>query len=109
MTALGAVLDAAAIVGVSGDTNAAEEALVCHRIGARLIADLARQFGMKAPFAPGLDRAAFDEGVQRLSAAGFVLEQDVDLAWRTFERMRSQHIPPLTAMAMRFGETPAAW
>ena len=109
MTALGAVLDAAALTGVSAHQQVAEDALVCHRMGARLIADLARQFGLKAPFAPGLDRAAFDSGIERLAGAGYMLEQDADLAWRTFERLRSQHIPPLSAMAERFGETPAAW
>ena len=109
MAALGAVLDAAALIAVMGHEDAGEHALVCHRMGARLIADLARQFDMKAPLSPGLDCAAFFDALTRLEAAGYKCDRDPNLLWPEFQHLRSQHHPPLTAMTQRFGEPAATW
>lgn len=109
LAALGAVLDAAALLAVMQNEDAGEHAVVCHRMGSRLIADLARQFMIRAPFAPGLDRAAFYAAIERLEAAGYRTDRARELMWPEFGQLRSHYLPPLTAMAQRLGEKAMAW
>ncbi len=109
LTALGAVLDAAALAAVVQHDGAAEHAMLCHRMGARLARELADQFGMHPADTPGLDRAAFIAGLRRLERAGYCPGQDEATAWGQFQTLRAGHQPSLQALTRRFGVAAAAW
>ena len=108
LAALGAVLDSAALVCVMGHEDAGEHARVCHRMGARLADDLARQLALRRPMDEGLDRGAFDAAVARLTAAGYAVSHAED-AWPRFRELHVQHAPALRALAAHFGEQMARW
>ena len=59
LAALGAALDAAALLVALGAESTTEHATLCHRMGARLAADLARQFTLRPSWSPELDEPAF--------------------------------------------------
>ncbi len=106
MAALGAVLDASALLCVLPGEDPCGQAARTHRMGARLIADMARQFGLEAPYAPLVDRATFEAALGRLAAAEYACA-DPGAAWDLFAALRARHAPPLAAMAERFGEVDA--
>ena len=56
----------------------------------------------------GLDRAAFDEACNRLSAAGYVLEP-ADQAWSAFEEARAAYAGRLEVMAAYWATPMNAW
>ena len=59
LAALGATLDAASLVAALTTGGLSEHATLCHRVGARLVADLARQFRLTPRWQAGVDEAAF--------------------------------------------------
>ncbi len=103
LAALGAVLDAAALVAALDHHGAAEHARLCCRLGTRLIKELATQFGLRAPLAPGLTEAAFQEALQELRRAGYAGGPGVEAEWTVFQSARSRYMPPLLALTDRFG------
>lgn len=114
LAALGAVLDAAALVTALGErtaeaSGAAEHAALCHRMGVRLVSELARLFGLASPDGPGLDEAAFQVARERLCAAGYAVGGSDARAWRRFAELRARHDPTLRALCGHFGVSPAAW
>ena len=109
LAALGAVLDAAALVMVMRHKGAAEHATLCHRLGCRLAMELASQFGLRAPRAPALVQEAFLEALAALRGAGYDSGTDDAAAWDALSRLRSHHMPPLLAVADRFGVLEPAW
>ena len=114
MAALGAVLDAAALVVAMDHEDAGEHARVCHRMGARLAADLARQLRLpaardNAPRDHDIDRPTFSAAIARLGEGCYAPPADEDLAWETFHKLHHEHAPALRALAAYFGEQPTRW
>lgn len=109
LAALGAALDAAALVAALGTEGTTEHAALCHRVGARLAADLARQFGLRPRWEPDLEEAAFRAAAARLHDAGFGTRADSAASWERFSALRAEHAPPLAALCARFGVAGARW
>ena len=109
LAALGAALDAAALLTALGAEGTTEHAALCHRMGARLAADLARQFTLRPSWSPQLDEPAFRAAAGRLSGIGFGTRADPDASWQRFSALRAAHAPPLAALCNRFGVTGAIW
>jgi len=109
LAALGAVLDAAALLAALGAEGTTEHATLCHRVGARLVADLARQFKLRPSWNPELDEPAFRAAAARLRAAGFGARVDPEASWQRFSDLRSRHAPPLGALCDRFAIEPPRW
>ena len=114
LAALGAVLDATALIAAMGErtaeaSGAAEHAALCHRMGVRLVSDLVGLFGLPSPAGPGLDEAAFRAARGRLRAAGYAVGRSDAEAWGRFAELRARHEPALRALCDHFGVRPAAW
>jgi hypothetical protein len=109
LAALGAVLDASALLIALDAERGTEHATLCHRIGSRLAADLARQFKLRPDWSPELDEAAFRAAAARLREAGFGVRAAPDASWQRFSTLRAAYAPPLAALSDRFGVEPASW
>ena len=108
LAALGAVLDAAALVAAIRHDSAAEHAILCHRMGVRLATDLTRQFGGHTRRDLMLDRGQFTEAHARLCDLGYPTRDEAD-AWEVFQSFRAAHAGPLKHLDDRFGLQPARW
>ena len=103
LAALGAVLDAAALLDaavVDAPPGARAGAHFFLRTGARLVTDVGDQFRVTA----GTDTRAddrFDEDRHRLAVAGFDLMNDADAARRRFAERRTTYAAALAALADR--------
>ncbi len=102
LAALGAVLDAAALLAALERDAATERAILCHRIGSRLVNDLAATFHCvpTAASAPSKDR--FDEVCDALRRAGYGVEAEA-ATFDSFESLRAQHGPALASLCRHFG------
>lgn len=109
LAALGATLDAACLVAALAKDGISEHALLCHRMGARLAADLARQFRLAPRWQAGVDEAAFRAASRHLSECEIGTETDLAAGWERFSAMRAGHAPPIAALCERFAMTPAPW
>ena len=109
LAALGAALDAATLLTALGAEGSTEHAALCHRMGARLAADLARQFGLHPRWSPELDEPAFRAAAFRLSSIGFGTTADPEASWQRFSTLRAAYAPPLAALCDRFGVAGAGW
>jgi hypothetical protein len=108
VSALGAVLDASALVltcVVDGPTG---EATMVQRIGGHVVEDLATFFGWGQTPVALVERTEFDEARQRLADAGWTL-RDVDTAWDRFVTLRSGYAARLNEMALYWVTPPALW
>lgn len=107
LSALGAVLDACALVLVAIKDVPRGQAELTKRGGAHLVEDISNILGLDGHGAR-VDREEFDEAYAKLAAAGYELV-DADEAWQSFERARSTYAGRLESMA-RYWATPAtAW
>jgi voltage-gated potassium channel Kch len=107
ISALGAVLDAAALVVTTIRGVPRGQAEITKRVGAHLVEDIANILGLSGA-GRSVDLEGFRDVYDRLSAAGYDLEP-IDGAWHTFEHARSSYAGGLEAMAA-FWATPAtAW
>lgn len=104
ISALGAVLDAAALVLTTIRGVPRGQAEITKRVGAHLVEDISNNLGL-AGDGSRVDRDQFDEVYRRLGAAGYDLETE-DEAWRAFERARSSFAGRLEAIA-EYWATPA--
>jgi hypothetical protein len=104
ISALGAVLDAAGLVLTTIRGVPRGPAKLMTRVGSHLVEDVSNYFRLQGDGAI-VDRTAFDHAHNRLAAAGYEVE-DVDIAWRAFERVRGTYAGRLEALA-RFWATPA--
>lgn len=109
LAALGAALDAAALLAALGVEGTAEHAALCHRVGARLAADLARQFRLRPSWSAELEEPAFRAAAARLREAGFGAGTEQGAPWQHFSRLRAEYAPPLAALCDRFGVERASW
>ena len=107
ISALGAVLDSAALVKTTIKGVPAGEADLLLRVGAHLVEDISNYIGR-----PGngstVDRAGFAAVHERLASAGYDLEP-VDHSWRAFERVRGTYARRLEALADYWATPAPSW
>lgn len=104
LAALGAVLDAAALLDATVDEPPPQARAGAHfvlRTGARMIGDMARQFAVRREPDALVDAARFDEHRARLAKAGYALIADRDVALARFQRRRETYAASLVALATR--------
>lgn len=104
LAALGAVLDAAALLDTQVMDPPAEARAGAHfvlRTGTRMLTDMADQFGLdtRAADITGLDR--LDALRERLAAAGYRPSKDADAALARLRERRDSYAPALLALASR--------
>ncbi len=104
ISALGAVLDAAALVLTTIRGVPHGSAKLMTRVGSHLVEDVSNYFRLPGDGAT-VDRMAFDHAHGRLAAAGYDVE-DAERAWHAFVRVRGTYAGRLEALA-RFWATPA--
>jgi voltage-gated potassium channel Kch len=107
LSALGAVLDAAALVLTTIKGLPRGQAELTKRGGAHLVEDIGNIFGLQGDGSI-VDRGEFDEAYARLSRAGYELE-DRDQAWRNFERGRRTYAGRLEALAAYWATPATVW
>jgi hypothetical protein len=104
ISALGAVLDAAALVVTTIRGVPRGQAEITKRVGAHLVEDISNVLRVHGPDG-SVDLDSFRDVYNRLGAAGYDLEP-IEKAWHRFERARSTYAGSLEAMAA-FWATPA--
>jgi hypothetical protein len=97
LSALGAVLDAAALVLTTISDLPRGEAELAKLGGAHLVEDLSN-LGFQGASSDGIDRDSFDIAYRRLAEAGYTLN-DPDVSWERFGRARATFAARLEAMA----------
>jgi hypothetical protein len=105
LAALGAVLDAAALVDSTLDDVAPEVRASTHfvlRTGARALRDMARQFAGTIDETQDIaDRDRFRDHRERLQAVGYAIRADEDRSLATFIERRRSYAYALAALATR--------
>jgi hypothetical protein len=107
LSALGAVLDAAALVLTTVKGLPRGQAELTKRGGAHLVEDIGNILGLHGDGSI-VDRGEFDEAYARLSRAGYELE-DADRGWRNFERARRTYAGRLEALASYWATPATQW
>ena len=107
ISALGAVLDTAALVLTTIRDVPRAQAELTKRVGAHFVEDISNFFGLVLD-GSGVERSEFEEVHERLSAAGYDVEP-VDVAWTAFERARATYATRLEALAEYWAVPAAAW
>lgn len=104
LTALGAVLDAAALLDAAvadAEPAARAGAHFVLRTGARTLRDMAGQFVVDEVKAGPVDEGRFRHHRDRLAAAGYALTDDADAALRRFAEHRGSYGHALLALSRR--------
>lgn len=105
LAALGAVLDAAALLDATVTDATPEARAGAHfalRTGSRLLGDLAGQFGLTPePSLELVDADRFHSHRDRLAVAGYAVVADADVALARFRRRREDYARALNAVARR--------
>lgn len=105
LAALGAVLDAAALLDATVEDAPPQARAAAHfmlRTGARLVQDMARQFTATAPSdARVVDAGRFSADRRRLSDAGYALVDDAEVARGKFAARRDTYAADLAALGRR--------
>lgn len=107
ISALGTVLDAAALVLTTVCEVPRGEAKLFKRVGAHLVEDIFN-LGFRAGEATSLDRSDFDAACDRLEDAGYTLEIR-DVAWPAFKAARATYADRLEAMASYWATPATSW
>jgi hypothetical protein len=107
ISALGTVLDAAALVLTTITDIPRGQAEMFKRVGAHLVEDITN-LGFRHGGADTVDRAAFDAVYRRLAEAGYRLHPE-DEAWEGFARARATYAPGLEAMAAYWAVPSTSW
>ena len=108
LAALGAVLDAAALVKTMSHDGSAEHAVLCHIMGTRLVQELAEQFRLQPDGPDDVGRDRFVAVLRRLEQSGYDAGGD-DAAWERFQPLRSQYHPALQGLLDRFDVAGEGW
>ena len=108
VSALGAVLDAAALVLSAVEGGPHGEAHMVQRVGGHLVEDVANFFGWRQTPNPLVAREEFMEARERLAAAGWKLV-DADDAWARFSALRTEYAARLNDMALYWVTPPSLW
>jgi hypothetical protein len=104
ISALGAVLDAAALVLTTIRGVPRGQAEITKRVGAHLVEDITNNFHLSGE-GSAVDREQFQQVFARLERAGYQLEPEQE-AWHRFERARGSYAGRLEALA-EYWATPA--
>lgn len=111
LIALLAVMDAAALdIALRPDADHATARLLLNQ-GTNCLQSVSYPMRRVAPVddVPGIDEADFDEGVDRLRAAGFLEHRSADEAWLPFAELRSHYAPRAYQLAYWTIASPAPW
>jgi hypothetical protein len=107
ISALGAVLDSAALVVTTIDGVPRGQAEMLLRVGAHLVEDISNYTGQVAD-GSAVDPDDFAEVHKRLAKAGFAVEP-VERSWRAFERVRRTYAGRLEALASYWATPAPSW
>lgn len=107
VSALGAVLDACALVLTTIRGIPRGQAELTKRGGAHLVEDISGFLGLQGD-GSAVDRGEFDQAYQRLASAGYELV-GADEAWQAFEHARATYAGRLEAMADYWATPPTVW
>ena len=107
ISALGAVLDSAALVVTTIRGVPRGQAEIVLRVGAHLVEDISNYIRQPGD-GSGVAREDFATVHARLAAAGFDLEP-LDRSWRTFERVRRTYAGRLDALAAYWATPAPSW
>jgi hypothetical protein len=108
VSALGAVLDASALLLTTTKDGPTGSARMVQRVGGHFVEDLANFFGWRRDANPLVDRTEFEQARERLEAAGWRL-QEPDASWERFVALRSEYATRLNEMALYWVTPPALW
>ncbi len=111
LIALLAVMDAAALdIALRPAADHATARLLLNQ-GANCLSSVAYPMRRVEPLAdhPCIEQAEFDEGVDRLLAAGFPAERTADEAWAPFAELRSHYAPRAYQLVYWTIAAPAPW
>jgi len=107
ISALGAVLDAAALVLTTIRGVPRGQAEITKRVGAHLVEDIGNNLGLTGDGSV-VGRGEFGEAYRRLGAAGYDLEPEEE-AWRAFEAARASFAGRLEAIAAYWATPATVW
>jgi len=107
LSALGAVLDACALVLTTVEDIPRGQAELTKRGGAHLVEDISNVVGLQGD-GSRVGQAEFDEAYERLRVAGYRLG-DPDESWHRFERGRATYAGRLEALASYWATPATAW
>jgi hypothetical protein len=115
IVALLAVLDSAALYLATCPSTAPSEARLTLRMGFTALRDIGTALGI--PFDPdprpdspiSLTKREYLEGIDRMLAAGFVMERSAEEAWPDFKGWRVNYEALAYAVADRVDAVPAPW
>jgi hypothetical protein len=107
ISALGAVLDTAALVLTTIKGVPRAQAEITKRVGAHLVEDMTNNFGLTGD-GSSVARDEFQHVYRRLERAGYELEPEED-AWRRFERGRGSYAGRLEALATYWATPATLW
>jgi hypothetical protein len=107
ISALGAVLDAAALVLTTIHDVPRGHAKITKRVGTHLVEDISNNLRLVGD-GSGVDEAQFAEVYRRLGDAGYELEPEAE-AWRAFARARSSYAGRLQALADYWATPATEW
>jgi hypothetical protein len=107
ISALGAVLDAAALVLTTIRGVHRGQAEITKRVGAHLVEDITNNFHLSGD-GSAVDREQFQQVYGRLARAGYELEPEQE-AWRRFERARGSYAGRLEVLAAYWATPATLW
>jgi len=107
ISALGAVLDAAALTLTTIEGVPRGQAEITKRVGAHLVDDISNNLHL-AGDGSGVDRREFEPVYRRLAEAGYRLAPESE-AWRSFERARASYAGRLEALAAYWATPATLW
>jgi Ion channel len=107
LSALGAILDACALVLTTVEDIPRGQAELTKRGGAHLVEDISNVVGLRGD-GSRVGQAEFDEAYERLRVAGYRLG-DPDESWHRFERGRATYAGRLEALATYWATPATAW
>jgi hypothetical protein len=108
ISALGAVLDAAALVTTVIDGLPRGPARLMLGGGGHLVEDLAQYFHIDVEPDPYVEREEFDAAREELRTSGFRVDESAK-AWEAFALSRSEYAAALNALAKQWVTPPAQW
>jgi len=108
INSFGAVMDSAALILSSTDSEAKGSAKMMFTVGNHLVEDLAWVLRLKLAADPIIEKSEYKAAILRLNAAGYRVT-DGDPAWEQFAHYRSKYSSALNQMAQYLLAPPAQW
>jgi hypothetical protein len=107
VNSLAAMMDASALLLTTVEDESEGSARLMFTVGLHLVEDLGWVFGLKAASDGIVERAEFDEAVNRLTTAGYSVKEGD--AWTRFSHHREKYASALNLMAHRLAIPAAEW